>query len=108
MKRQGYSDGRRLAAGVLCAAVAATLMWTLAGGVGARVDKEEAQMLLRQARRAAATCYASEGRYPQTVEYLEEAYGLHYDTERYIVRYDAFASNIMPDIDVLVREEKGQ
>ena len=51
-------------------------------------------------RRAAVSCYASEGIYPPTLDYLTEHYGIQVE-ERYIVHYDCFASNLMPDITVL-------
>ena len=62
-------------------------------------------MLQEQVRRAAVDCYASEGRYPQTIDYLVKHYGLVFDGERYSILYDAFASNIMPDIAVSIRGE---
>ena len=33
---------------------------------------------------------------------MQQHYGLQYDTGRYTVRYVRFASNLMPDITVLV------
>ncbi len=50
-------------------------------------------------RRAVVSCYAIEGNYPDTYEYLVEHYGVRIDS-KYIVRYEIFASNIMPDITV--------
>lgn len=50
-------------------------------------------------RRAVITCYAQEGRYPESIEYLKENYGL-YVSDDFTVHYDIFASNIMPDIMV--------
>ena len=55
-------------------------------------------------RRAAVACYAAEGIYPPDVEYLEEHYGIQVDRDRYTVVYDAFASNLMPDVTVLENE----
>ena len=55
-------------------------------------------------RRAAVTCYAVEGAYPTTLEYLKKHYGLVYDEENYFVFYNAFASNILPE---LIVTEKG-
>lgn len=60
--------------------------------------------LVRDAvKNAALTCYAVEGAYPDGLDYLRENYGLGYNEERYMVYYDAFASNIMPDIRVVER-----
>ena len=52
-------------------------------------------------RRATVACYAAEGAYPPDVNYLIEHYGLSVDGSRYIVHYDIFAENLMPDITVL-------
>lgn len=49
-------------------------------------------------------CYSIEGSYPESLEYLSENYGVHYDTERYIVHYNCFAANIRPTVMVA---EKG-
>lgn len=55
-------------------------------------------------RRAAVTCYASEGIYPPTLAYLEEHYGVQVDKNRYAVFYEVFAENLMPDITVVENE----
>ena len=55
-------------------------------------------------RRAAAACYAAEGIYPPTVAYLQEHYGVQIEEDRYLVFYDVFANNLMPDITVLERD----
>lgn len=65
-------------------------------------------VLLRDAlRNAAITCYAIEGRYPPSVEYMEQYYGIAVDEERFIINYDAFASNVMPYVAVLQKGAGG-
>ena len=65
-------------------------------------EREEGRKRLDTAvRRAAASCYAIEGMYPPSLEYLETHYGLQVDRERYTVHYEIFAENIMPDITTL-------
>lgn len=59
------------------------------------------QQLENALRRAAVACYGAEGCYPPDAAYLQEHYGIHYDAERYIVHYELFASNVMPEISVL-------
>ncbi|MDL2300325.1 hypothetical protein LJC01_01625 [Clostridiaceae bacterium OttesenSCG-928-D20] len=54
--------------------------------------------------RAAVSCYAVEGAYPESYEYLKENYGLAINEERYIVHYLVYGSNMMPEIDVLLKE----
>ena len=38
--------------------------------------------------------------YPDSLDYLKERYGLVYNEDLFFVSYDAFASNLMPDIQV--------
>lgn len=52
-------------------------------------------------RKGCAACYAVEGAYPPDLEYLQEHYGVRVDDGKYTVHYNAFASNLMPDITVL-------
>lgn len=53
--------------------------------------------------RAVVSCYAVEGSYPESYEYLKKNYGVSVDESKYIVHYDIFASNIMPDVSVIER-----
>lgn len=53
--------------------------------------------------RAVMSCYALEGRYPPTLEYLIDHYGVYVDREAYYVDYDIFATNLMPEITVIER-----
>lgn len=57
-------------------------------------------------RRAVITCYAEEGRYPESIEYLKENYGL-YVSDDYTVLYTLFADNIMPNITVIRKQVSG-
>jgi len=52
-------------------------------------------------RRAVVQCYAVEGRYPESLAYIEENYGIYIDRAKYAVHYEIFASNHMPDITVI-------
>ncbi len=62
---------------------------------------EGRQQLEDTLRRTAITCYASQGFYPPDVGYMQRSYGLTYDEESYIVYYEVYASNLMPNITVL-------
>lgn len=48
-------------------------------------------------------CYAIEGAYPPSAEYLSEYYGVTYDAAKYIVHYDYFADNVRPSVRVIMR-----
>ena len=55
---------------------------------------------------AVVQCYAIEGMYPPNIEYLEKNYGLIVDHNNYIVHYEVFASNILPDISIISLNEE--
>lgn len=64
-------------------------------------NREEQRALAERAvRRAVVSCYAIEGFYPPDIEYLREHYGLSVD-EKYVIHYEAFASNVFPIIEVM-------
>ena len=97
-------SGKRRAAELVCAFIAALLTCVAVQAVGKQLVQAEKKALHTRVREAAISCYAAEGRYPKVLSYLEEAYGLRYDKSRFVVYYDAFASNVLPDIDVQARE----
>ena len=71
---------------------------------GKASQNEGTQILEESLWRAVITCYAIEGSYPAELAHLEENYGVYIDRTRYIVRYSIFASNIKPDIEVILIE----
>lgn len=58
------------------------------------------EQLEQAVRRDAVHCYTVEGRYPDSLDYLKEHYGLSYDESVYRVDYEIFASNLAPLIRV--------
>lgn len=90
------------------AALMVALLIALAYGaqdLSARTSRENLSILQQSIRRAAVECYALEGWYPDNLDYLIEHYGVSVDTERYMVDYRFVASNLMPDITVLLLDE---
>ncbi len=71
--------------------------------IGKNTEAESLSIVENSIRRAAITCYAQEGSYPQSIDYLKENYGL-YLSDDYVVHYDIFASNIMPNITVIRKQ----
>lgn len=74
------------------------------GGVANAEKSSEAEsrkVLEDSLNKAIVSCYALEGAYPESVEYLEENYGLTYDKDKYSIGYITFASNFYPDVDII-------
>ena len=88
----------------LLAALCLVLFISSLASVDRQQGEEGRQQLETALRRAAVACYAAEGIYPPTVEYLQQHYGVQIEEERYIVFYEIFANNLMPDITVLEKE----
>ena len=65
--------------------------------------KESRQVLENALQKAIVQCYAIEGMYPPNVAYLKDHYGIQVDDKRFIVHYEAFASNILPTLAVIER-----
>ena len=91
------------AAVFLIALAAAALLFTRV--ISASTDAEVLSLAEEGVRRAAVECYALEGFYPRTLDYLVENYGVTADDSRYVISYQYVASNLMPDITVLALGE---
>lgn len=53
-----------------------------------------------------AQCYAVEGTYPPSLEYIKQHYGLTYNENVFYVDYQAIGSNIRPDYTVIRIKEQ--
>ena len=82
----------------------AAVFITAVSDIGCDKTAEDRAQLEKAVANAAVACYAVEGAYPPSVEYLTEYYGVQIDSERFTVKYDLYASNLMPDITVLEKE----
>lgn len=51
-------------------------------------------------------CYAIEGAYPESLDYIKDNYGLTYNEELFFVDYTPIASNIMPDITIIEKAQE--
>lgn len=49
---------------------------------------------------ACIQCYALEGSYPPSLNYLNEHYGVILNKDKYFYYYEVFASNVLPDVEV--------
>ena len=91
-------------AGILMPLAAIALLLCFLSGISNVTrgrSAEDKQRLEDVLRRAAVVCYAAEGRYPESLEYLVEHYGVQIDSRNFIVSYMPIAENLMPDITVL-------
>ena len=90
---------------IMLAVLAACVMLII--HIGSLQKREENRLVSDAVRKALLTCYAVEGTYPPDVNYLRDNYQLSYDADRYIVSFDSFASNHVPDVFVMERGAGG-
>lgn len=64
-------------------------------------EEKEMEGLEQAVYRDIVHCYAAEGYYPSSIEYLKEHYGLTWNEERYWIDYQPIGSNLMPDVTVV-------
>ena len=99
MKRRGW---------VIALCVMALMVGAFYGAaaLNARQASQEQRALLEEAiQRALVTCYAVEGRYPSSLQYLEENYGVDVDEEHYAVFFSSIADNVLPTVRVVALGE---
>lgn len=99
-------SGRELRRAVIASLVVFALIFSAAvfamDFIGGASEEAQIEMVSNAVRTAVLTCYAVEGAYPPDIDHLVENYGLSYDADRYEILYDAFASNVFPDIRVSI------
>ena len=66
--------------------------------------RRQKESLENALNRSITYCYAVEGSYPESLEYLKEHYGITYDEDRFFVDYKIVGANILPDVTII---EKG-
>jgi competence protein ComGC len=95
------SSGLRLFIIVIIAIAILIAVWYLAGSLANTNATEQRDIARAAVVRSTVQCYAIEGRYPGSIDYLTENYGLTLDESKYIYYYRSVGSNMMPDIRVL-------
>lgn len=86
-----------LAAVILAAAV------PFAQKAGPEGRADSISSITETVQKMALQCYVIEGAYPESLEYLEENYGLTVNKEDFLIVYTPYAENLPPDIKVLDR-----
>ena len=67
-------------------------------GLSSTSDSDNIESVRKSIENAAVQCYALEGHYPPSIDYLKENYSIITNEDAYIYHYEVEASNIMPTI----------
>ena len=71
------------------------------GGISDRSGSESKKVTEQAIHRALVSCYAIEGVYPSSIDYLEENYGVLIDYSRYEVNFQTVGANIIPAVQLI-------
>ena len=83
--------------------LAVALVWLSSSAIAATL-REQAELSVRNAiLDSAKQCCAIEGAYPASLAHLEDNYGLVVNRADYVITYEVFADNVMPNVVVLAK-----
>ena len=85
-----------------------TLFLLFLGGIRSVNDTtlaKQQESLETALNRSISQCYAVEGVYPPSLEYLVTHYGLIYDTDTFLIDYEYYGGNLLPDVTVLRKQK---
>lgn len=91
--------------GVMIILFVIIMAWNI-GSLGSFMGKSQeksAESIKKSLMKACIQCYALEGSYPESLEYLSDHYGVQLDKEKFFYHYEIFASNMSPTINVIPR-----
>jgi len=66
--------------------------------------EQQQKSLTTSLQRNITQCYALEGTYPPSLDYLVAHYGLIYDETLLFVDYQFIGANIYPDVTIILKE----
>lgn len=84
-------------AAVLCA------FYLSVASLSSTAGTEQKRNLEAALRRGIMQCYALEGRYPPSLQYLLDNYPIYYNKDAFFVDYQTIGENIYPTVSVLER-----
>lgn len=104
-RQKSHNGIRTILAICLFLAVIAVFFCGLNSIAGTADDKEK-ESLENALSRSITYCYATEGYYPESLDYIRDKYGLIIDEKKFYVDYHPIGSNIYPDVTVIELEEE--
>ena len=99
--RKRDSSARNLIISLAVFVIIAVCFWCAADSVSERTQAEERMLLEAALNRSITHCYAIEGTYPESLEYLTKNYGLTYSEDKFYIDYQPLGADIMPDVTVI-------
>lgn len=73
--------------------------------ISTTTSEKQEESLRNAVYRSIVQCYAVEGTYPPSLAYLQDHYGLTYDSDTFFVDYQPIGSNLMPDVTIIPKNQ---
>jgi hypothetical protein len=89
---------------IAAVALLIALVWNVVSSLDTSQREEGLKVNRDAVIRATVQCYSLEGRYPPSLEYLEQHYGLTLDRTKYVYNYQTIGENIMPNINLFPQD----
>lgn len=86
---------------VLIFILCAWLLWRGVSSISIQASDSRIENLKNAIERSAVHCYAVEGAYPESLDYLKDNYGISWNDSEYIVDYSVTGSNMMPVVTII-------
>ncbi len=86
--------------------VLVALIYVGLGNLGTTQEERQIEIAEDAIIKAAVQCYALESRFPSSLDYLADNYGLTIDNEKYVYHYRTIGSNMVPEIRVFPKTEQ--
>lgn len=103
MKRRSCSGFKALFLTICLLGIIFALLFQHTDTLSKSLQAQSQQAAQTAISRALMTCYAVEGCYPSSTDYLEQNYGLYIDHQKYLVDYRIFSTNLMPEVHLIPR-----
>ena len=69
--------------------------------ISEETEQTQKESLTQAISRGVAHCYATNGYYPESLDYLKIHYGITYDSEKFFIDYQILGENSFPDITII-------
>lgn len=103
MKRRSCGGLKTLILTICLLGIIFALLFQHTDTLSKSLETQSQQAAQTAISRALMTCYAVEGCYPSSTDYLEQNYGLYIDHKKYLVDYRIFSTNLMPEVHLIPR-----
>lgn len=99
-QQRKHSAWRELALPVIFFGAVVCLLLRGLNDISNTTETERLRSAEQAVRRTAVQCYALEGQYPPSLDYMEQNYALLLDRKQYVYHYQGIGANLMPQIAV--------